>query len=674
MKKAAILISILALLTSCFPDERLSNMVPDSLGLSSTEVFQEASVHTGNYVLGVVKSGIGQSEATVEVSIGDEDGFIDSFNQKNNSEYKAVSPALIRLDKSSIHFGVKDASSPITLQWDPEELVTAIGLDTVYVIPVKVKSSDLEVKDARSWALIRLTRTSVKVKQPQVQRVVDKTKVEKDKKGVQPPLQETVKLDINLDNAIKGMDLTIPVKIDYSLIDPFNEGSDIQYQAPLNLDKDLVTIETPSITVPGGSKSASFNVSIDYSVLLDENGKLKEFPSYVVPVTIDQDKVSALYKGEDFDINGLFYDNMTAYLTFDWKEVFNGVNIRREWGKYSETETVWSDYIDGFTAGNERNVTLDGDYIYIAEANTTKNLWAISLRDGGTAKKLPVGTVNDVGTFYLSCPRVMPNEEADINGGKPVLLVSSMGMEGTDPMLYVYLNGTDKDPVAINMTTWAQRRLGDTFTWWGNYKNGVLFFKDYDSAQGTVTFRTNGNKEGTIYLASRVQAPAVTGGGGYFPYPEDINTGFASTRGGTKSWFVHSNQDLKGQTPDNSPTTEEMDADWADCAFRFLDFKGKRYIAVAKQDSSTAGRLIIVEGDKDQDWKSIIKKKNIIYQAAIQNDTENASLDKSPSPQSSGNSGMDLDVWQTDDDIYVAVVKQKVGLSLFHIIYLSDEE
>ena len=39
--------------------------------------------------------------------------------------------------------------------------------------------------------------------------------------------------------------------------------------------------------------------------------------------------------------------------------------------------------------------------------------------------------------------------------------------------------------------------------------------------------------------------------------------------------------------------------------------------------------------------------------------------DYNESPRSSGNSGMDLDARQVGGDVYIAVVKQNVGLSLF---------
>ena len=56
-----------------------------------------------------------------------------------------------------------------------------------------------------------------------------------------------------------------------------------------------------------------------------------------------------------------------------------------------------------------------------------------------------------------------------------------------------------------------------------------------------------------------------------------------------------------------------------------------------------------------------------MYEAAIQNETENEALDTTPSEKFSGNSGMDLDICQKDDEVYIAVIKQNVGLSLFRV-------
>ena len=57
----------------------------------------------------------------------------------------------------------------------------------------------------------------------------------------------------------------------------------------------------------------------------------------------------------------------------------------------------------------------------------------------------------------------------------------------------------------------------------------------------------------------------------------------------------------------------------------------------------------------------------MVHEAAIQNETENETLDNTPSERASGNSGMDLDVYTVGEDVYIAVIKQNVGLSLFRV-------
>ena len=77
-----------------------------------------------------------------------------------------------------------------------------------------------------------------------------------------------------------------------------------------------------------------------------------------------------------------------------------------------------------------------------------------------------------------------------------------------------------------------------------------------------------------------------------------------------------------------------------------------------------------MEGTQEQGWKEIIDERNVVYQAAIQNDTENEKLSEEPSPMSSVNSGMDLDLRIVGEDAYIVVLKQNVGLSLFKLSYI----
>ena len=661
MKKILFYMLSLAAVTACIADDRNNKMVDDSFGLTARQTLLQASVHTGSFPVGLAKNGKGQTAATVTVSSEGADcaDALARYNEEHGTAFTALPASGYSLSETSLNYDAGDVVKEITVSWDPAALAETIGGSSDYVIPLKVKAAGLEINADHDFILIQVLRSSLSVTQTGVERTVSSKNVEPDPQGHQPSLKETVTLDLESTNAIKNVGMEFPVVIDNSLVEEYNKTSETPAQAA---PEGLVKILTPYASIPESGKSATFKVEIDKSVLLGPDGKLKEFPDYVAPVRVDKDGVRASRKGEEFTLRGLAFDNLVTYIGIHYKKSTGSVVITREWGKFSTTDASWNAYFGG-TAGSDRNVAVDDDFIYVAETNKTKNLWAISVSDPSKVRKLPVGTVKDEGIFSLCCPRILKNTDAAINGGKDVLVVSNMA-EG-DPTLYVYDKGTNEDPSVLNMTTWASRRLGDTFTAWGSLQEGTLFFKDFNSAQGTVTFLLSGKTSGTLYLRGRVVAPPVSGAGAYFPFPDNINAGPCTTRGGQDSWMCRASKDLFSlEGADNNPTLTPLSGYYADAAFRFIEFNSKRYIAYSRQVSGTDGRLIVIEGQAGEPWETILEKRTVIYQAAIQ---ENAEMqdDYNESPRSSGNSGMDLDVRESGRAVYIAVIKQNVGLSLF---------
>ena len=661
MKKTFFYILSLLVLAGCIRDDRNYQMVDDTFSFTARQTLLQASVHTGSCPVGIAKNGKGQTAAAVTLTTSGAacTEALAKYNEENGTAFVALPESAYSLSDTRIAYEVEDVVKDLTVSWDPAALAAQIGDSPDYVIPVLVQSSDLSVNAEKSFVLIQVLRSSLAVTQTGLERTVTSKNVEPDPQGHQPVLQETVTLDLESNNAIKNVGMEFPVLIDNALIPVYNETAEKPAQAA---PEGLIKILTPVVSIPESGKSATFKVEIDKSVLLGPDGKLQEFPDYVAPVRVDKDGVRASRKGEAFDLRGLDYGNLVTYIGIHYKKSTGSVVITREWGKFSTTDASWNAYFGG-TAGSDRNVALDDDWIFVAETNKTKNLWAISLTNPSQVRKLPVGTVKDEGIFYLSCPRMLKNGDASINGGKDVLAVSSMA-EG-DPTLYLYDKGTNEDPSVLNMTTWASRRLGDTFTAWGSLQEGTLFFKDFNSAQGTVTFLLSGKTSGTLFLRGRVVAPPATGAGAYFPFPENVNAGPCTTRGGKDSWICHASKDLYSlEGADNNPTLIPLSGYYADAAFRFIEFNGKRYIAYSRQVSGADGRLIVIEGKANESWETILENRAVIYQAAIQ---ENAEMqeDYNESPRSSGNSGMDLDARQVGGDVYIAVVKQNVGLSLF---------
>ncbi len=665
-------LAVLGALCSCVADDRNNNMVDDSITLTASSRIQESSVHAGVFTFGVSKSGKGSSSAKAVVGTDGAAALLEAYNKEASAldpsfeELEAIPSDKFTIENGNISWDASEFVKDVKVSWDPEAVASHIGDKENCVIALCVTSPDLAVNPDGNLMLIRLTRSSLSLTQTIIPRVIESSKVEPGEDGIQPELKENFIFDLELSHEIKNVGLTVPVVVDNSLIAEFNATQEVEYsQAP----EGLFTLSSDSASIGEGLKSTTFSGVMDKSVLLSADGHLEEFPPYVIPVRVDAEGLDATMAGEDFDLKGLDFDNMTAFITVTYKASHTGIlSVTREWGRFSTASAAWNEYFGG-TPNSDRNVAMDNEYVYVAETNTTKNLWAISISDPTNVRKVPVGTVLDEGIFYLCCPRVIPNEDPAVNGGKDVLVVSNMN-EG-DPRLYFYVNGTESDPKVVKANTWAGRRLGDTFTFSGTLQNGILFFKDFNSAQGTVTFPLL-YKPTTeaVNLVRRLEAPSVTGAGSYFPFPDNMYRGICSVRGNEEYMSqlvtVPEGQKFDGGVGGITPTLSPLSGYYRDAAFRFFEYGGKRYVAYSRQVSGADGRLIILEGAPEDDWTKILEDRNIVYQAAIQEEAEMQD-EYNASPKSSGHSGMDIDVRQINGDVYIVVVKQNVGLSLFRM-------
>ena len=202
------------------------------------------------------------------------------------------------------------------------------------------------------------------------------------------------------------------------------------------------------------------------------------------------------------------------------------------WTKMSSSSNVaWNEYYGG-TGGTDRNIAMDDEYVYIAESAATPKLWAISINDPSTYKAVNIEGVTGGGAHPLTCPRILPNTDPTINGGKDILICCSLTRSGVDPKLYMWVNGIDNAPKVVTLVTYAQSAwYGDTFTVYGTLQDGILFFDKTggDNANGVVTFILNGLPGDNLYLLSRLDFNTAFGSHNgtcaYYPFPNDVNNG-----------------------------------------------------------------------------------------------------------------------------------------------------
>ena len=366
--------------------------------------------------------------------------------------------------------------------------------------------------------------------------------------------------------------------------------------------------------------------------------------------------------------------------------------VKRVWGKFSTETEAWHSYLNGFHTNADRNVTMDDNYVYVAEAAAgVKKIWALNLADGSFAKNLPVSTVKDAGTFPLCCPRVVNL------GGTPTLIVSNMTENALEDNLYVYVyeNGIDADPTPVQMKGATNGRLGDTFSYWGasatnsadgqGITKGLLYFDGNGNGNGISLWKTTWTK-GSLPAESWVHARygfdnGNTAAGAFWTYPDTKDAGIWGGRG-TPEDFV---QSAYGSVKEGATNLWNASGDQTantECntinngyynnvtAYQFFNFNDKPYIAYSKQVDGTDGRFILLEGEATGAWKAIVPgilaNRNIVYQAAIQEDAEMQD-EYNASPLASGHSGMDLGIRAVGDKVYIVVLKQNVGLSLFSV-------
>ena len=345
--------------------------------------------------------------------------------------------------------------------------------------------------------------------------------------------------------------------------------------------------------------------------------------------------------------------------------------VERVWGLFSTESAAWNEYYGG-KPDTDRNVAMDDNYIYVAETRTdAAKLWAISIEDPTDVKAVNVEGV-DGGFWKLACPRVINDES-----GNGYLLCSNMnttGEEGVDPKLYIWWDGIDSAPTAYTLQcSKPYERIGDTWSFWGTLSKGMLLMASTSGNVRMWKFVDKILSNGTWVDSRYVTSPKVTGVAAYFPFPDDKNHGMYAVRDNiqAQSAAIESGQDAWTAPGGTLLELSSLNSNYFlnATSFQYIPYNGKKYLVHTRQVGTDDGRIIITEGESSDSWSEVIAKRHqgqVLYQAAIQEDAEMQG-EYETSPRHSGNSGMDL-AWRIiDGKLYIACVKQNVGLSLFRV-------
>lgn len=658
---------MLPFLAGCFADNRNDNMVNDSFGLTFSSQIQNASVHTGVCKVGIAKAGKGKSAGTVYLD-WDPDHYLpelEKYNTAHGTDYQAVMTSLIEPDALILPYSSDDIVKTVTLTWDPDQVARLIGDKTNFVIPILLRSDDLETGSGRNFMLIHLNRSGISLSQAAQARSIERKSVEADASGNEPVLTETITLDLVIDNPLSGVEMSLPVVIDNSLIDGFNQGREETYsQAP----EGLVSLVDTQVTIPASGLSGSFRVLLDKSKLLD-GGKLVDFSPYVIPVRVDTGNLSASKNGDAFDLRGLSYGNTVCYITVS--PAAHGISVVvREWGVYS-AENAWYSSLDGFAASADRTIAMDKNYVYVGHSNSdSPAIYALSRTNGSFVKKLDVSTAIGNGcTFPVSCVRVIRN-----TAGDDILTFCSLKGDSDQHLyVYAYVNGTDAAPTRIldfaldnkgGVEDW--RRYGDRYTVEGTWQQGRLWFQTWsDGTYGkTIGFNiSNGTVTNPADPEDHFISNPPAGIKDVVFYPGWDNVLVTTT---TSAAFYK-----PGAAGANGWLAWDKTSDANDFAltygYNFFDFHEQNFIAYMQLDGENAvsGRLVIIddEGAAPADFPAQLRAQANRREFPIQHPDDFDAKSVVAAASSVG----DCTVCEINGNTYIAVLMQGCGLSVFSL-------
>ena len=334
-------------------------------------------------------------------------------------------------------------------------------------------------------------------------------------------------------------------------------------------------------------------------------------------------------------------------------------------------ELVWDAAVP-FGGGQDRNMTMDSEYVYVAQAAGGNGaIKAISIADPKVTKDVKVTTYTpsglDNGTHAVTCVRMLPNTDATVNGGKPVLVASNLTLgDGTEKLIvYVWTNGIDADPNYFVIDSGA-RRLGDKFTVKGTYQSGELHFFDFND--GNTVIRVN-MKDGVAglwgtpelaYATGRYSMP-VAGANNIGECTIHPDATFDADGNPTAALLV--TNAVNGFFTQNAGNAYGASAWGTDpkltqtFGYNFFTHNEKDYIAYVKVagDRNSATLNIIEDINGAADFKGTLEAQTGLFTAPV-NGTGNA-----------GHGLGDCAVAQVDGTTYVAVMAQNIGISLYKL-------
>ena len=277
ISKLLIAVPLCCLIAAC-TDDRNNFMVDDSISYVNQDKVVDISVFSEKYDLSVVKSGKGESSATVGIAFPDT--ALTSFNTANGTDFVPLSTDLFSISSSKLSFDKREVRKIAEITWKADAVVPVLKSGD-YAIPCSLSASGVEVNDDRNLVMIcpKLSKVSMA---DTLAGTLNPTAVETQ--------IDTLTGEINVDYPIDNKDIQLSLAIDNTLVDSYNTSHGTSYtQAP----DGLITVLDKSVTISEGESSVTFRYALSSSKFYSD-GAMLPFTAYLVPISIVSTSISGL--------------------------------------------------------------------------------------------------------------------------------------------------------------------------------------------------------------------------------------------------------------------------------------------------------------------------------------------------------------------------------------------
>ena len=305
MTNKFILASItLAALTICGCQHNLEhNMVPDKLGFSYTSQLQQPSVFNDGMEVAVIKSGKGNSSATLRIERLTEDelkkwcmnngAYTETINEETKEKtitlsYELAPEIKYEVSEEELSFAASDIRKTFTVNWNTTFFANSSKNNNEYVIGFKLVDSSIELGENRDTLIIHPALSHISFK-------------DKDLKTVFPTSKDSETIneyeaEVNLDKAVPSEDVIVELSVDNSYIEQESLIKNKEYkEAP----QGLFSFVNNTVTIKAGETVSHFNYKIDLTVLYNEEGKFKEENvNYMIPIVFSKKTPELLGSGK----------------------------------------------------------------------------------------------------------------------------------------------------------------------------------------------------------------------------------------------------------------------------------------------------------------------------------------------------------------------------------------